>query len=276
MNLLTRRTFLLGSGLALASYLVYDVTAIKVVRYMVPVRNLPAAFNGFTILHLSDLHQKEFGRNQTRLLDLINRQQFDMVAVTGDLVNKLWPDVEPALMMLRGLAPKPVFFVNGNNEYGALYRHRYSIAQSLGDVGVAILENRAVPLQRNGRHIWIAGVDSPPNLKDRLDRALAGVVDGAPIILLAHSPNIFQSVSAAGVDLLLVGHTHGGQIRIPWIGAIWAPQPQRGLFPQWDYGEFHEGKTTMIINGGLGESLIPIRIGLPPEIGLVTLTRMYV
>jgi len=272
VNLLSRRTFLLGGGLALASYLVYEVNTIKVVRYTVPVRNLPAPFDGFTILHLSDLHQKEFGGNQARLLDLINRQRFDMVAVTGDLLNQFRPDVEPALTLLRGVAPKPVFFVNGNNEWGAVSRHRYRIMQRLGDVGAAVLDNRAVPLPRNGHHLWIAGVDDPSSRKDRLDRALSGVDDDAPIILLSHSPNIFPRAAQAGVDLILVGHTHGGQIRIPFAGAVWAPD--MGLFPRWDYGEFREGKSTMIVNGGLGESIIPVRFAIPPEIVLVTLTTM--
>ena len=271
MNLLSRRTFLLGSGLAFVSYLVYEVNTIKVVRYRVPVWNLPAAFDGFTILHLSDLHQKEFGRNQARLLDLINRQQFDMVAVTGDLLNQFRPDVEPALKLLRGLAPKPMFFVNGNNEWGAVNRHRYGIMRRLGGAGVTILDNCAVPLPRGDRHLWIAGVDDPTNQKDRLDLALSGFTVGAPIILLAHSPEIFPSAVQAGVDLLLVGHTHGGQCRLPFAGAIWVPG--LGLFPRWDYGEYHEGKSTMIVNGGLGESILPIRFAMPPEIALVTLVR---
>ena len=272
MNLLSRRTFLLGGGFALATYLVYEVNCIKVVHYIVPVRNLPPTFNNFTILHLSDLHQKKFGGNQSRLLELINRQQFDMVAVTGDLLNQFRPDVEPGLTLLRGLAPKPVFFVNGNNEWGAVYRHRYWIMRRLGGAGVAILDNSVVPLPRNGNHIWIAGVDDPSSSKDRLDQALSGTADGAPVILLAHSPVIFLNAAQAGVDLVLVGHTHGGQVRIPGIGAVWAPGMK--LFPQWDYGEFRKKSSTMIVNGGLGESLLPIRFGIPPEIVLVTLTRI--
>jgi predicted MPP superfamily phosphohydrolase len=180
--------------------------------------------------------------------------------------------VEPALKLLRGVAPKPAFFVNGNNEWSAVYRHRYWIMQRLGGVGVAILDNSAVPLPRNGSHLWIAGVDDPSSRKDRLDRALSGVADSAPIILLAHSPEIFPRAAQAGVDLILVGHTHGGQIRIPFAGAVWVPDI--GLFPRWDYGEFREEKSTMIVNGGLGESIIPVRFAIPPEIVLVTLTTM--
>ena len=272
VNLLSRRTFLLGGGLALASYLGYEVNTVRLVRYTVPVRNLPPAFHGFTILHLSDLHQKEFGRNQARLLSRINRLQYDMVAITGDLVNQYRLDVGPALDLIAGLAPKPLFFVNGNNEWGAVSRHRYRIAEWLVSAGVAILNNRAVALPRGDGHLWIAGVDEPSSSKDRLAQVLSGATDGAPILLLAHYPTIFPRAAQAGVDLVLAGHTHGGQVRIPFVGALWAPG--LGLVPRWDYGEFHEGKSTMIVNGGLGESIIPVRFAIPPEIALVTLAPL--
>ena len=272
MNPLSRRTFLLGGGLALASYLFYEVNTVKVVRYTVPVRNLPAAFDGFTILHLSDLHQKEFGAGQERLGALIGRQRFDMVAVTGDLLLQSRPDVAPALRLLHRLPPVPVYFVNGNNECGAVSQHRYSIVRRLSAAGIAILDNSSVPLPRGNRHLWIAGVDDPASQRDLLPEALAGTGDGAPVILLAHSPSIFPNAVQAGIDLVLAGHTHGGQVRIPLVGAPWVPS--MGLFPRLDYGKFREGTTSLIINGGLGESIIPVRFNMPPEIVLVTLTPM--
>ncbi len=271
MSLISRRTFLVGGGLALASYLVYEVETIRVVRYTVPVSNLPPAFEGFTILHLSDLHQKEFGTRQKRLLELIGHQRFDVVAITGDLLIQQHPDVQPALDLLKGLPPVPIFFVNGNNEWGAVWQKKYTITRRLGTAGAMVLANRSVPVSRGGDHVWIAGVDDPTNQLDRLDRAMAGADDGATVILLAHSPAIFSKAVRAGVNLLLSGHTHGGQIRLPAVGAIWGPG--LGLFPAWDYGEFRKGMTTMIVNGGLGESIIPVRINMQPEIVLVTLVR---
>ena len=272
MSRLSRRTFLLGGGFAFCAYLFHEVNTIKVVRYTVQVRNLPPAFNGFTILHLSDLHQKEFGTGQERLVALIRRQRFDMVAVTGDLLLTSKPDARPLYSLISGFAPTPVFFVNGNNEWGAFYRHQYSIMMLLGTAGVTILDNRAVQLARGDRHLWIAGVDDPATRKDLLPNALSGTGDGAPVILLAHSPSIFPTTVKAGVDLVLVGHTHGGQVRIPLVGALWVPD--MGFFPGVDYGEYREGGTTMIVNGGLGESIIPVRFNMPPEIVLVTLVPM--
>ncbi len=270
MKPLSRRTFLLGGGVALASYLAYEVKSLRVVRYTVPVQNLPLPFHGFTILHLSDLHQKLFGREQARLREFINQQRFDMVAVTGDLINQFQPDLEPALTLLHGLTTKPIFFVNGNNESGAMVRHHYQISDRLKRVGVATLNNRALPLVRGEFHLWIAGIDDPSNGRDRLDLALSGTGDGAPVILLSHCSCPFPRAAKDGLPLVLTGHTHGGQIRIPFVGALWAPG--MGLLPRWDYGAFREGKTTLIVNGGLGESILPLRFGIPPEIVLVTLT----
>ncbi len=272
MNLLTRRIFLLGSGLTLASYLFYEVNHLRVIRYTVPVRNLPASFQGFTILHLSDLHQKRFGKNQANLFNLINGYHYDMVALTGDLINRFRPDGGPAVELVAGLTQKPCFFVNGNNESSALIRHGYRIEGRLSDVGCTTLDNASQPLSLGGEHIWIAGVDDLSCGKENLVKTLQKTGDGAPVVLLAHSPLLFSKAAEAGASLLLAGHTHGGQIRIPFAGALWVPD--MGFLPRWDYGLFYQDKTTLIVNGGLGESVIPLRFNIPPEIVLVTLTSL--
>lgn len=273
MNPLSRRAFLLGGACAVASYLVYEVHTIKVVRYTVPVRNLPLPFHDFTILHLSDLHQKLFGKNQSRLLSLINRCRYDMVALTGDMVNRYNPDAKPALELINGLASKPLFFVHGNNEFDAECRNGYRIAPHLGNAGVTILDHRAVTLSRGDSRIRIAGAGHPPSGSGYLRKMLSGTADGAPAILLTHSPVIFPAAARVGIDLVLAGHTHGGQVRIPLIGTLWAPG--MGIFPRWNYGEFHQGRTTLIVTGGLGESILPVRINIPPEIVLVTLVAYF-
>jgi uncharacterized protein len=270
VKLLSRRNLILGSGAALASYLFHEVNALRVVRYCVPVRNLPAPFHGFTLLHLSDLHQKRFGNNQARLLYLIKQQRYDMVALTGDLLNRFRPEGKAALELIAGLGPKPLFFVNGNNEWSAGQPHHDRFIGHLGDAGVTILNNRGVPLSRNGSRIFIAGVDDSSSGREHLDRARADTMAGTPTILLAHSPVVFPAAARAGVELVLAGHTHGGQIRLPGIGALWAPD--LGFFPRWDHGRFQLDRTTLIVNSGLGESILPVRVNIPPEIVLVTLT----
>lgn len=260
---LSRRTFILG-GIASLVYFYYEVHSVAVKRYTVKMPGLPKDFEGFTILHLTDLHSKEYGHKQEQLLQLINRESFDMVAITGDVVDKRNQDMQPALSLVEGLSAKPVFFVPGNHEW----RTGFAIQPYLEERGAKILLNTHYRYTKASSHIWITGVDDPYLHRDRLNEALSHL-DSRPKILLAHAPNIFQAAVQAGVDLALIGHTHGGQVKLPLIGAVVAPG--QGLFPEFDYGEFSSGATHMIINGGLGESVLPIRLCNRPEIVLVKL-----
>lgn len=262
---LTRRNFIIG-GSAFLLYLFWGTSSIAARKYTVRISGLPREFEGFTILHLSDLHSKWFGNNQKRLLAAINREHFDIVALTGDLVNKRNPRLEPALELIKGLKDKPVFFVPGNHEWWS----GYTLREPLISLGVNILENKSVKISKGESHLWLAGVDDPYSGRDDLEKALEKVNDGGPVILLAHAPEIFQKGVNSEVDLILVGHTHGGQIRLPFIGAVIVPGQK--LFPQYDYGHYSQGRCKMIINGGLGESGLPIRFNIRPEIVFVTLT----
>ncbi|MCK4259605.1 MAG: metallophosphoesterase [Halanaerobiales bacterium] len=239
--------------------------SISVKRYTIVVPNLPTEFEGFTILHLSDLHSKEFGKNQSWLIKIINQENFDVIAVTGDLIDKRNPRIEPAVKLLQHLKSKQIFFVPGNHEWWVDFQSR----EELESLGINIMENSSYKLSKGNSHIWILGVDDPYLGRDRLDKALKNVDDSMPKILLAHAPNIFSSAVQNQINLVLVGHTHGGQIRIPFIGPIIAPG--QGFFPKFDYGKFDSGFTSMIINGGLGESVLPIRFNIKPEVVLIKL-----
>ena len=250
--------------------------ALKVKKYSICLANLPEGLAGFTVLHLSDLHGKRFGKAQQKLLYLIRQQQFDMIAITGDLVNKFNPDLSPAVELIEQLPDRPVYFVPGNHEWTTGFRQREKLVQ----MGVRILDNRAERVGEDEGYLWVLGVDDPHTGRDRLDEALkaAGEEPGAlrtpgaspaPRVLLAHSPNIFPEAAAAKVDVVLAGHTHGGQVRFPLVGAVFTPG--QGLFPRWNYGRYQSGPSTMIINPGLGESDLPIRLNIKPEIVLVTL-----
>lgn len=252
------------SGLVIL-FFYFQKYSLVVKRYTVVVPHLPEDFHDFTILHLSDLHNKEFGRDQRRLVDLINREDFDLVAVTGDLIDKRNPKSEPAIKLLTNLREKPIYFVPGNHEWWAGFQMRPELA----DLGVKILENSSEKIVRGNSFIWLLGVDDPYLKRDRLELAVQNVDDLTPKILLAHAPDIYQTAVDHQMDLVLVGHTHGGQVRIPFIGAVIIPG--QGLFPEFDYGRFTSQKTTMIINGGLGESGLPIRLNIRPEIVLIKL-----
>ncbi|GFO68534.1 metallophosphoesterase [Geomonas limicola] len=271
MAAISRRMFLMGSA-SLFPYLYLERLSVAVRRYTVPVRQLPAAFEGFTILHLSDLHDKEFGTAGEELVALVQQEHYDVIAVTGDLVNGYRPVLTPALELLTSLrraADRPVFAVLGNHDWRL--ERGLEFAQRLEEAGAQMLFNSAAPLERSGQRLWIAGVDDPITGRDRLDQALTGTAAGEPRVLLTHSPMLFPQATQLGLDLLLAGHTHGGQIRLPIVGAAYVPRI--GFFPPWDYGLFRNGHTTLIVSGGLGESGLPIRINIRPELALVTLVN---
>jgi hypothetical protein len=246
-------------------YLQIERYSIQVQRYIVPLNSLPRSFEGLTILHLSDLHNKQFGFKQKKLIKIINQQEYDLVALTGDFVNKFKPDFKPAIDLLEQLSKVPIFFVPGNHEG----RTGFKAKETLLALGVRILDNKAEKLLVNGQYIWVVGVDDPHLNKDDLNKALEKVDGLFPKLLLSHSPKIYPEAIESKIDLVLVGHTHGGQVRLPFIGA--AVAPGQGLFPKWDYGFYQKDQTAMIINCGLGESDLPIRFNIKPEIVLVTL-----
>lgn len=264
-----RRTFILSGCLALATYSFAETKTIAVTHYSIRTNNLPPAFEGFTILHLSDLHSKWLGAGQDKLLEIIKKQKYDLVAITGDLIDKDNPDPKPGLQLVKNLTDKPTYFVPGNHEWWSEYR----IRESLLKTGVKVLENRAEKFELGQQYVWILGVDDPYLGRDDLQEALTGVDEVAPKILLAHAPGMYQSAINEKIDLVLVGHTHGGQIRIPLIGALVAPG--QGLFPEFDYGLYTAGDTKMVVTSGLGESVLPIRFNAAPEIVLITLTLTW-
>ncbi|WP_224959737.1 metallophosphoesterase [Geomonas subterranea] len=269
MAAISRRAFLAG-GIAFFPYLYYQKVSVAVRRYRVPVQNLPTGFHGFTILHITDLHGKEFGERGESLLAILRGLSFDLVAVTGDLVLRTAPSLSPALELVRGIgrfSKSPVFSVSGNHEWRAQLASQ--VNAKLEQAGVRVLKNEAEMLQRGEDRLWVVGVDEPVTGRASLTEALPHADARAPRLLLAHAPHLFPQAAQAGVDLMLVGHTHGGQIRFPLIGAPYIPS--MGYLPKWDYGLYRQGKSTMIVNGGLGESWFPIRFNNPPEVALVTL-----
>lgn len=271
MHAMTRRMFLLG-GLSILPYLYLERLSVAVRRYRAPVRALPDAFLGFTILHLTDLHDKEFGSGGEDLISLLSRESFDLVALTGDMVVGGHPRLTPALDLVTGIkriSGRAVYAVAGNHEWqlgrGAEFDQR------LREAGVRVLSNDSVAIERGKDRLWLMGVDDPVTRRDRLDRALSATDRHSPRLLLAHSPHPFPQAAQEGVDLMLAGHTHGGQIRLPLLGASFVPA--MGFFPRWDYGFYRSGQTTMVVNGGLGESMLPIRFNIRPEVALITLER---
>lgn len=257
--------------LVTAVYFNNSLYEINVKTYTVRIDNLPPAFDGFTILHITDLHSKYFGEIQEELLKIVSEQHFDIIVITGDLVDRYNPILEPTADLLAGLTNAKVFYVRGNHDIWSGYK---DLEELLIKHDVTILNNSSELITRKGAHIWLVGVDDPSLGMARLGQALESVIEGAITVLLAHAPNIFEEAVEKEMNLVLVGHTHGGQVRIPLIGALFVPG--QGFFPRYDYGLYASGATNMIINAGLGESGLPIRINMQPEIVLISLEAVQV
>lgn len=252
-------------GALLVVLIDFETRSVAVARYTLEVEGLPPAFKGFTILHLSDLHSKRYGAEQAGLTRLISAQDFDAVVMTGDFIDRNNPDPAPTREILRTFDHKPIYFVPGNHELHTGFRLR----DEFPALGVTDLTNRATPLTLDKETLWFIGVNDPFIGRDRLEEALAGVEGRGPQVLLAHSPGLFKKAQEAGIDLMLSGHTHAGQIRLPLIGALYLPG--QGFFPKYDHGLFSTGKTRMIISAGLGETFLRFRFLSRPEIGLIEL-----
>jgi predicted MPP superfamily phosphohydrolase len=282
---LTRRNFLHTGAIAAAGTAVAGGWGFKesnhpqVVRLEMPLTRLPQAFDGFTIAQLSDFHYDErFSITpMRRAVEIVNGLHPDLIVLTGDFVTVPWfredpvslkkfaRTAEPCAEVLQGLqATEGKFSVLGNHDADS---DPVRITHALRDHHMPVLMNRAVPLERGKDRIWLAGIDDV--LKGRPDLAVA--LDGIPAsectILLAHEPDFADEASVMAVDLQLSGHSHGGQIWVPGLGAPWLP-PLARRYPR---GLYKIRDMTLYTNVGLGTIHAPVRLNCPPEITLITL-----
>ena len=243
---------------------------VRIRRMDVPIANLPPEFDGYRIAQLSDLHVGSFDP-KSRALEwaaLSNALEPDLVAVTGDLVTSgrgFYRDVAEALGALR--AKDGVFVSMGNHDQW----NNDELTRLVADHGPTVLRNASQVIRRGSASLNIAGVDGRMMSAADVTRTIQSCSPGAPVVLLAHYPSTFNAAAAAGADLILTGHTHGGQLGVPFLGqrynlARLTRQRSRGLV--------HSGKTAMYVNAGLGTTGPPMRLAVPPEIALITLRRV--
>lgn len=241
---------------------------------------LPAAFDGFRVAQVADLHDKRFGPGQANLLSALRTVKPHCIVMTGDLIDRRRKGGGPAAEFIRGAVQiAPVYFVTGNHENWS--GKAEEVKRFLVESGVTVLDDRCETLRRGGDSVTLAGVSdetcqTAENRRDKRDAllpALGRVLEGSAgfRILLAHHPERLAAYAKAGVDLVLCGHAHGGQFRLPGIGGLYAPG--QGVLPRYTAGMHTLGATTMIVSRGLGNSLFPLRLNNRPELVAVTLNR---
>lgn len=266
--------------LALVLWIVWGNTALMVSTVTVSGSRIPPAFSGFRIAQVSDLHNAEFGKNNAKLLQLLSANTPDIIVITGDLVDVQHTDIDIALDFAReAVQIAPVYYVMGNHEAGLPQYDK--LKAGIEAAGAAVLEDEAVPLEHGGVKITLAGLldpdftmkgdmfgESPAVASAKLGELLD--VEGGCTILLSHRPELFETYVDCGIALVLSGHAHGGQFRLPFIGGLIAPN--QGLFPKYDAGLYTDGGTSMVVSRGIGNSIIPFRFNNRPEIVLVELS----
>ena len=251
----------------------------QVTRINIRLRGLPNEFDGFSIAQLSDFHYEDrFSVVPIRKgVELVNGLHPDLIVLTGDFVTVPMGDYHrstayrfaknsgPCAAILGKLqAPAGKFAVLGNHDGSSDPSY---VVHALHDNGIPVLMNRSLPLERGKARIWLAGIDDVLEGRPDLAAALRSIPAGEVTILLAHEPDFADEVAFAPVHLQLAGHSHGGQIWIPGIGAPWLPQLAR-KYPR---GLYQIGKLILYTNLGLGTIRMPVRINCPPEVTLITL-----
>lgn len=257
--------------LGLAAWFSYENNALTTTAYTIRSEKLPQALSGFKIVQISDLHNKTFGERQETLIQRIQGENPNLIALTGDLVDAHRFDPEPALELARRMVEiAPVYFITGNHENRLDSGLRSDLIRDLRAIGVQVLDNQAVSIQHNGARFDLIGLDDS-HLTDRTLQALCLDLDPNTFrVLLAHEPQ-YLDLYAGYADLALTGHAHGGQIRLPFTEGLFAPG--QGVLPKLTSGLHYCGQTGMIISRGLGNSVFPFRVFNRPEIVVTQLKK---
>lgn len=234
------------------------------------IETLPSALDGLRIGHVTDLH---FGRRVPLLRSLLSwaeRQTVDLWAITGDLMEAP-SGLRAAQSLVAALtAPLGRWFVAGNNEH-RLLRTLGEPRRVFEPLGTRVLMNEGLTLNYRGARLALAGVDDPTRFRDDLDTALMGLRREPFVLLLAHSPGIVFRSTPVPPNLVLAGHTHGGQICLPRIGPLTGRTRQPGCGRRMAAGLFQRGDSLVYVSRGVGTSILPLRILCRPEVTTITL-----
>jgi hypothetical protein len=284
----TRRQFLYTGATAVAGIAALGTDGylesyrLQLKKIEIPLRRLPHQFDGFNIVQLSDFHyEEEFSAIPIRRsVDLVNNLHPDLVVLTGDFVTVPMfrfgsraarasaNAVFPCAKILSGIKARlGSFAILGNHD---AHSNPALVASGLHSHGIPLLKNSCVPIERDGARFWLAGIDDALEGQPDLGAAIAKIPKGEPIILLAHEPDFADEAALSPVDLQLSGHSHGGQIWIPGIGAPWLPPLARN-YPR---GLYKIENMILYTNVGIGTIRAPIRINCVPEVTHITLRTM--
>jgi predicted MPP superfamily phosphohydrolase len=276
----TRRQFLQRAAAVGAVAVVGDGILLapnfpRIVRQVLRLQRWPERLNGFTVAVLSDFHYDPFFSIHPlhATIGMVNGLHPDLVVLVGDFVSvppfgdekKAAFAAEPCARLLRRItAPHGLWAVMGNHD-DATDPER--VTRALQAENIQVLDNQSQPIEQDGARFWLAGVDDVLNGTADLSKTMHNVPAGEAVILLAHEPDFADEAAQFPIDLQLSGHSHGGQIRIPFLPPLYLPELAKKYF----WGTYHIGPLTLHTSAGLGTIGIPMRLNCPPEITLLTL-----
>lgn len=261
--------------------------------YTYEADQLGVDLDGYRIVQISDLHNAKFGKNNQKLVDRIRECEPDIIVLTGDLVDSNHTNVDRAVQFVNEIVKIcPVYYVTGNHEYWLEKSEYDELMDGLVSAGVVILDNQVVEISRGDAKFRLVGLDD----RSLADGTLEALLSDESIrnnqaeqkeetadnedsgekeltVVLAHEPQYLARYAGTGVDLVLSGHAHGGQFRLPFVGGIVAPD--QGFLPEYTAGEYYMNGTEMIVSRGLGNSVIPVRLFNYPEIVCVDLVGKH-
>jgi uncharacterized protein len=277
---ITRRQFIVGAGVAATGMVLYsgEIARHELDLVNLPIRlpNLPVPLHGFRIIQVSDIHIEEFTEPffLERVVKRVNELKGDLVLLTGDFVTRgafsfLNQRSSPnrCAEILSTLSAPQVYAVLGNHDVAC---GASIVVEALSRFRVPVLVNRYVPIERAGSRFWLCGVEDPTTSRPDLDLAVPENPDG-PVILMAHAPDYADAVISHPrgklVNLMLAGHSHGGQVRLPFLGPLILPP----LGQKYVEGFFQLNQMQLYVNRGIGAVGLPFRLNCPPEITVITL-----
>lgn len=279
--------------IALLLFCSYQNRHLETTYYTYKAEQLGADLEGYRIVQISDLHNVKFGKNNQKLVDRIRECEPDMIVLTGDLVDSNHTNVDRAVQFVDEIVKIcPVYYVTGNHEYWLEKSEYDGLMDGLVSAGVVILDNQVVEISRGDAKFRLVGLDDRSLADGTLEALLSDesirnnqaeqkeeIADNEDsgekelTVVLAHEPQYLARYAGTGVDLVLSGHAHGGQFRLPFVGGIVAPD--QGFLPEYTAGEYYMNGTEMIVSRGLGNSVIPVRLFNYPEIVCVDLVGKH-
>ena len=253
----------------LIPFCLYQNKHLVITTYTYESEKLGADLDGYRIVQISDLHNAEFGKENKKLLETIRSCSPDIIVITGDLVDSNHTNVERAVAFVKeAVKIAPVYYVTGNHEYWLDPSENEQMMQGILAAGAYDLDDEAVCIEKGDSSFMLIGLDDQ-HLSDETLKNLLQEQKNELSIVLAHEPQYVQNYANAGADLVLTGHAHGGQIRLPFVGGIVAPD--QGFLPEYTSGKYNSTDTEMIVSRGLGNSIIPVRLFNYPEVVCVEL-----